>query len=121
MKNLILSIVIISISAYSCKKNSKNSCEFNECDSRRKTVYTANLWTGYLGYYNDLRKWAVNYPIPGTTDGLRTCIICIDIPDSLKTIGRQVVFSGELKESCGSPTANLGHQEIYFINPIILK
>ena len=53
--------------------------------------------------------------------GLRTCILCIDIPDSLKTIGRFVTFSGELKESCNKPKPELRGQEIYFVYVTILK
>jgi hypothetical protein len=82
---------------------------------------TADNWTGTLGYYNDIRKWAVNIPIPNTTDGLRTCIICSDIPDNLKTIGRSVTISGELKESCNNPSPEIGGQEIYYINPTLIK
>ncbi len=58
---------------------------------------TATNLSGPIGYYNDIRKWAVNVPIQNTIDGLRTCIICTDIPDSLKTIGKIVTFSGDLK------------------------
>lgn len=103
-----------------CKKDI-NTCELDICDVRRKTVMTAINWSGPLGYYNDLRKWAVNVPIPNTIDGLRTCIICVDIPDSLKTIGRIVTFSGELKESCNNPKPDLRGQEIYFVNPTKLE
>ena len=91
------------------------------CDDRRQTIMTATNWTGTLGYYNDIRKWAVNVSIPNSIDGIRTCIICIDIPDSLKTIGRFVRISGQLKESCGNPKPELRGQEIYFINPTNLK
>lgn len=120
MKKLCCFIIIVSI-VISCKKNKQSSCDYDVCDENRTTVHTANLWVGYLGYYNDIRKWAVNYQIPNTTDGLRTCIICTNIPDSLKQIGRQVIFSGNLKESCNNPKPELGHQEIYYITPTILK
>lgn len=104
----------------SCKKKI-NTCELDMCDARRKTIMTATNWSGPLGYYNNLRKWAVNVPIPNTIDGLRTCIICVDIPDSLKTMGRIVTFSGELKESCDNPRPELRGQEIYFVNPTKLQ
>lgn len=106
---------------FGCKKPKVNTCEYDMCDSRRKTVMTATNWSGTLGYYNDLRKWAVNVPIPNTIDGLRTCIICTDISDDLKTVGKVVTFSGDLKESCGTPKPELGGQEIYFVNPINLR
>lgn len=91
------------------------------CDARRKTIMTATNWSGTLGSYNDLRKWAINVPVPNTIDGLITCIICVDIPDNLKTIGRIVTFSGELKESCNNPRPNIVGQENYFVNPTRLQ
>jgi len=122
MKTLFKTAIIFTLlSSNSCKKNQQSSCDFDMCDSRRKTVLTANNWTGSLGYYNDLRKWAINVSIPNTIDGIRTCIICPDIPDSLKTMGRLVTFSGELKESCDNVKPAFFGQEIYFINPTNLK
>lgn len=115
-----ISIYLFAVLFLGCKKN-LNTCELDMCDSRRKTIMTATNWSGPLGYYNNLRKWAVNVPIPNSIDGLRTCIICIDIPDSLKTMGRIVTFSGDLKESCNKPTPDLRGQEIYFVNPTKLQ
>ena len=82
---------------------------------------TAVDWIGTIGYYNDLRKWAVNVHIPNTIDGIRTCIICSDIPDSLKVIGGTLKFSGDLKESCGNPKPEIRGQEIYYVNPIKIE
>ena len=119
MKNQILFILFI-ILIISCKKK-VNTCELDMCDQDRNTVMTATNWSGTLGYFNNLRKWAVNVPIPNTIDGLRTCIICIDIPDSLKTMGRIVTFSGDLKENCDNIKPELKGQEIYFVNPTNIK
>ncbi len=113
----ILTFTLVSIE--SCKKD--NLCKYDSCDPKRKTVLNATEWTGTLGYYNDLRKWAVNIAIPNSIDGIRTCIICTDIPDSLKVIGSFVTFSGQLKESCKNPKPELRGQEIYFVNPTKLK
>jgi hypothetical protein len=116
-------ILVTSFIFLSCKKTKTEieTCTLNSCDPNRKTILVANEWTGTLGYYNELRKWAVNVSIPNTYDGVRTCIICTDIPDSLKTIGNFVTFSGELKESCENPKPELRGQEIYFVNPTKLK
>lgn len=113
-------LLMVTISL-SCKKPKVNTCEYDMCDSRRKTIMTATNWSGPLGYYNDIRKWAVNVPIQNTIDGLRTCIICTDIPDSLKTIGKIVTFSGDLKESCCNPKPELRGQEIYFVNATTIR
>ena len=118
---VVLILLIIGTCSLSCKKTRVNTCEYDMCDLRRKTIMTATNWSGRLGYYNDIRKWAVNVPIQNTIDGMRTCIICSDIPDSLKTIGKIVTFSGDLKESCDNPKAQLGGQEIYFVNPTYIR
>ena len=103
----------------SCKKDSTNNTV--PCDSKQPTLLIATQWRGTLGYYNDLRKWAVNVSIPNSVDGVRTCIICSDLPDSLKVLGSTVTFSGELKVSDNNPKPTLGGQEIYFVNPTLLK
>ncbi len=124
MKIYILIAVFLFLNIMnSCRKTTTliNTCTLDSCDPKRKTVLTANDWRGTLGYYNDLRKWAVNVSIPNTIDGIRTCIICTDIPDSLKSIGRFITFSGELKESCDNPKIELHGQEIYFVTPTSLK
>ena len=122
MKNIFLIIIVLFI-LISCKKSSSeiDSCSYDSCDPKRKTVLLASDWRGTLGYYNDIRKWAVNVSIPNTIDGVRTCIICSDIPDSLKVMGSFVTFSGELKESCNNPKPELRGQEIYFVNPTKIK
>jgi hypothetical protein len=120
MKNLAtLFIALIVLS--NCKKSNENTCEYDMCDSQRITIMTATNWSGPLGYYNDTRKWAINVSIPNTIDGIRTCIICTDIPDSIKSIGRIVTFSGNLKESCDKPKPELRGQEIYFVTPTNLR
>ena len=115
-RNLIFLLAL----SYGCEKYT-NTCELDMCDERRKTVMTAKEWSGTLGYYNDLEKWAVNVSVANSIDELITCIICTDIPDSLKTEGRLVTFSGDLKESCNNPAPVFFGQEIYFVNPTELK
>ena len=125
--NNIKSTLVVTLFTFliltSCKKNrvDVNTCEYEACDSRRKTVAVASNWRGQLGYYNDLRKWAVNYHLPGTYDSTMTCIICTDIPDSLKTIGTTVSVSGEIKEGCGSPSPTFYGQGIFYVNPTKLS
>lgn len=123
INSTLIAILLSSLVLTSCKKNREefNTCSYDACDSRRKTVVVASNWRGQLGYYNDLRKWAVNYHLPGTYDSTMTCIICTDIPDSLKTIGTVVNFSGEIKEGCGSPSPTFYGQGIFYVNPTKLS
>ena len=120
---LFFAIASLFLIVISCKKSKivADSCSYNSCDARRKTLMVATDWRGTLGYYNDLRKWAVNVSIPNTIDGLRTCIICTDLSDSLKVMGKSVTFSGELKESCNDPKPVFRGQEIYFVTPNKLR
>jgi hypothetical protein len=106
----------IALLFMACKKEN-HSCKWDSCDNRRKTVITANNWQGTLAYYNDVQQWAIHVPIANTIDGLRTCFLCTTIPDSLQHNGKIVSFSGQLKESCGSPLPQLKGQEIYFVQP----
>lgn len=114
-----LAIFVFSMS--SCKKDNQNNCDFDACDDRLATIFTADNWSGTLGYYNDRRQWAVNYSVPNTIDSVLTCIICADIPDSLKQIGKTVVFSGKIKDGCGSPKPEFYGQGIFYIKPTMLK
>lgn len=124
MKMLLTTLLFafaILLQSNSCKKiKSTNTCELGGCDPSRKTVAIASDWSGQLGYYNDLRKWTINYHIPGSYDSIMTCIICVDIPDSLKSIGKFVAFSGNIKEGCDYPKPTFHGQGIFYINPTIL-
>jgi len=106
--------------ATGCIKDS-HAREGDICDSNRRTVMTVNDLTGRLSYSNELEKWVINAPIPGTIDGLRTGIICGDISGDLKIHGLSVIFSGELKDSNGYPKPQLGGQEIYYVRPTKMK
>lgn len=122
MRMLFLAAIATSLLLLSsCKKDKFKSCDFDACDDRRATIFTAQNWTGTLGYYNDLRQWAVNYSVPNTIDSVLTCIICGDIPDSLKQIGTRVMFSGKIKDGCGSPKPSFYGQGVFYIKPTMLK
>jgi hypothetical protein len=112
-----LFVLLLLISAISCKKTKGkiDTCVYDSCDPNRKTYLIANDLQGRLGYFNDLRKWAVNVNVPNTYDSVLVCILCKDIPDSLKTIGRVVTFSGEIKEGCGNPKPSFYGQGIYYV------
>ena len=86
---------------FQCKKI--NSCNADICSNVRTTKQTATNQEGVMGIYinNNDRRWMINVvndlgAIVGTT-----CIICGDIPDSLKVMTKRVVFSAELKDACG--------------------
>jgi len=87
------------------------------CDTNRSTLLKADNLEGRMEFNYEANHWTVNVSIPGTIDGLRTCIICGELPASLKQPGLKVMFSGELKESNGYPRPQLGGQVIYYVRP----
>jgi len=105
----------------SCTKDPADTCRYDACDPRRKTVATVTDWDGQMIYFDNLQKWAINHRIPDTYDSTATCIICGNIADSFKTAGRTVIFSGAVKEGCGSPKPATGGQGIYYISPTKLR
>ncbi|MEO5890207.1 MAG: hypothetical protein ABIQ31_08140 [Ferruginibacter sp.] len=111
--------IVLVISLASCNKHKASTDEL--CGVNRATVLVADDFTGQLAYNTEMGKWVINVAIPGTYDGLRTCIVCDDIADELKVQGLIVVFSGDLKESNGYQRPQLGGQEIYYVNPTKLK
>jgi hypothetical protein len=101
----------------SCNKTKTPSSTCDSCDAERNTVYFALDWVGQMSYNNEFKKWTVNVRIPNSIDGTRICILCTDITDSLKVVGKIATFSGELKETCGIITPQIGGQEVYSIRP----
>ena len=49
-----------------------------------------------------------------------SCIICGDIPDSLKVMNKRVVFSGELKDACGIVDQN-EEKMFYIVTPSSIR
>jgi hypothetical protein len=93
-KSIFIAFAVSNI-MIACKKT-KTPSGCNPCEAAKNTVYFAIDWTGPIAYNSDLKKWVVNVRIPNTIDGQRTCIICTEIPDSLKSSGKIVIFSGEV-------------------------
>ena len=50
---------------------------------------------------NNGRRWMINVFDDRSSGVIKTCIICGDIPDSLKLMNKQIEFSGALKDACG--------------------
>ena len=117
---LLCSMAALVIAMPGCiKKSSASDSEI--CDINRTTILVATDLVGQVGYNKEMAKWVINVSIPGTYDGVRTCIVCGDIPGDLKIQGLSVVFSGDLKDSNGYPRPQLGGQEIYYVRPAEIK
>lgn len=90
----------------SCQKDS--ACEFRGCDTTRPTIKFANQAKGRITILSAQHPdtWAIiseegiigeDTPI---FDGPDIVVVC-NFPDTLKIIDQRVVFSGDLKDSCG--------------------
>jgi hypothetical protein len=116
-QNFCKTITVIAFLCFliSCNKTKTPTGTCDSCDAVKNTVYFALDWVGQIGYNNEFKKWTVNVRIPYSLDGTSTCILCTDIPDSLKVVGKIATFSGELKETCAIVTSQIGGQEVYSI------
>lgn len=106
--NKLIQLFLIS-SIFACKDDVQiqDGCQYNGCDLKRQTIKLADNAAGRI---NVLSKHPDTWVIVSEEgiigedgpiyDGPDIVVIC-NLPDSLKVIGLQVIFSGELKDSCG--------------------
>lgn len=102
MKKLhLFSILLLAMIQLQCQKIT--SCNADICSNERTTKATVTNQEGVMGTFtnNTERRWMINVFNYSTSVHVMTCIICGDIPDSLKLMNKKVVFSGELKDACG--------------------
>jgi cytochrome c-type biogenesis protein CcmE len=121
IKRQLFLVVIITTSLFACNRSDEYLPLNNPCNNSHPIVMTANNWIGRMSYNNSVEKWAVNVPILNTIDGLRTCIICGNLPDSFKVNGKQVTISGQLKDGNNNPKPEIGGQVIYYITEWTIK
>lgn len=94
---------IILLAMFQLQHKKITFCIANICSSKRITKQPVTKQEGEVGNYiiNNDRRWMINFFINSGSGLKMTCIICGDIPDSLKIMTKRVVFSGELKDACG--------------------
>lgn len=121
MKRLYLYILLLfSICQLQCKKII--SCSEEVCSSKRITKQTVTNQEGVMGRFtnNNENRWMINV-FDDAGFGLKmTCIICGDIPDSLKVMSKKVIFSGELKDACGVVDSN-EESKFFVITPSSIR
>jgi len=121
--NKLIQLLLISL-IFSCKDDVQiqDGCQYNGCDLKRPTIKTANNAAGRISIfskqYPDLWVIVSEDGIIGEDgpiyDGPDIVVIC-NLPDSLKVYDLQVIFSGELKDSCED--FEKGFSEIYYCTP----
>jgi hypothetical protein len=101
LKLFAILFVFFPLSLNSCTRI--KSCNADVCSPERKTLETVTNQEGIMGISinNNDRRWMINLFDNVGNEPRKTCIICGDIPDSLKQMNKRVVFSGELKEASG--------------------
>jgi hypothetical protein len=105
----------------SCKPFKQETCEFGDCDQRRLTKFAAIEQAGKIVYDNSIDKWGIESLVLGNANGRRIAFICGTLNDTFKVLNKQVVYTGNLKESCGKPRASFAEQEIYYVLPSAIR
>jgi hypothetical protein len=98
------------------------SCNADICNSKRKKLETVTNQKGIMGISinNNDRRWMINVFDEYGLSAVKSCIICGDIPDSLKQMNKQVVFSGELKDACGYYD-NTENNKYFIVTPTLIR
>ncbi len=126
MKNNLEILILFMLLVLSCNNNVKDSCEYTGCDPQRQTIKIAYEAKGRVEVFSqkfpDLWVIVSEEGIIGDNnaifDGPDVVIIC-NLPDSMKIMGRKVIFSGELKSSCED--FERGLSEIYYCSPNLVS
>ena len=121
--NKLIQLLLISL-IFACKDDVQiqDGCQYNGCDLKRQTIKLAVNAVGRISIFNqqypDLWVIVSDEGIIGKDkviiDGPDIVVIC-NLPDSLKVYDLQVIFSGELKDSCED--FEKGFSEIYYCTP----
>jgi len=93
--------------AGSCKKEAPASL-FGSCATNFPTVKSATDLDGMIGFSSSANKYYISYHQPGTYDVVDAGVLCGTVPDSLQTVGKRVVFSGQYKVYENPPQATAG-------------
>jgi hypothetical protein len=109
--------ICLLMQLYSCKPFKQETCEFGDCDQRRLTKFAAIEQAGKIVYDNSIDKWGIESLVIGNANGRRIAYICGPLNDTFKVINKQVIYSGNLKESCGSPRPSFADQDIFYVLP----
>jgi hypothetical protein len=104
---------------FCCKKT--DACKEDICSANRITKKSFTNQAGIMGTFttNTESRWMINV-FNGGPGPVATCIICGDIPDSLKIMNKQVVFSGDLKDACGIVDPE-EENRFYIVRPTEIK
>jgi len=121
MKSSFFLFLFLIITISSCKKYKQNTCQFADCDSRRITKLVAESWNGRMVYNNQINKWGIRSLVTGNAQRTRIAFICGALNDSFKVIEKQVVYSGNLRESCENPRPASVEEELYYLEPSALR
>ena len=113
-------LVLLTV-IFGCEKPETDPCAYEKCDPRKKTVKTATNSKARISVLDSCHPdiWVLvseegiigsKYP---AYDGPDIVVPC-NLPDSLKVMGRKVLFSGKLKPSCND--FEPGFSIVYYTN-----
>jgi hypothetical protein len=111
-------LVLLSASLLSCNKTDQPlptnaPVTKTACLESRPTIRRVDNLVGQIKYTPGQELYSINYSVPGTYDSVWIGFAC-NLPDEYKTVGKQVIFSGEYREGPKGLTTFAG-AEVYYL------
>lgn len=121
MKSTYSLFFVIVILFSSCEKYKQNTCLLDVCDGRRFTKVTADNTNGIMVYNNVIDRWGIVSIVIGNVGRKRTSYICGPLNDTFKVADKKVIYSGYLKESCDNPKPPTPDEDVFYIQPTMIR
>jgi hypothetical protein len=107
--------LVISFTNFRCNKNNTNDF----CEVQRTEYLTVDDRHGMIGYYAKYNRWAIyaNISTPNNIDSRIVGMLC-DIPETMKSDGLRVIFSGKYNKFNISENISpqIGGEELYYLS-----
>lgn len=115
-----INLVLLSVSLLSCKKdNADQPLPTNApptqtaCFEQSPVIRRVENLVGRISQTQGQELYAINYFVPGTIDSFWVGYTC-NLPNAYKTVGKEVIFSGEYRKGPEGVT-RLGGEESYYL------
>ncbi|RYF72483.1 MAG: hypothetical protein EOO39_12085 [Cytophagaceae bacterium] len=109
-------LVLLSASLFGCKDKTlptNASPTQAACFESRPTIRRVENLVGRISQTQGQELYSINYSVPGTYDSVWIGFSC-NLPDEYKTVGKEVVFSGEYRKG-PEGIATFAGAEVYYL------
>ena len=110
-----LPFVPIAFASVGCSQSDCDECNDVPCNSRAKTVKAVADEAGIVTFDSTINQWVILVSIDGTYDSRDAGIVCNDLSDEFKEVGKWVIFSGEYKKYAGELRPAFPGQVYYYL------